>query len=72
VTFYNLLPEQPFEDAQISDGVAVLTLRLFPGAHRITAEYLGDQRNGLAQTQFTVNVPVDSWVPALIENLLSD
>ena len=72
VTFYTRLPEQPFEDAQISDGMAVLTLRLRPGAHHITATYLGDQWNTWAQVELTVDVPVDSWVPALIEHLLSD
>ena len=70
VTFFEPLGRIPLlSSPRVIDGVALLTFPKYRfGAHHITATYSG----GGPVVSFTIEVPVDGWVPTLVESLLSD
>ena len=73
VTFWVILPgkKDPLELVPVSDGAALFTHVLSPGAHAVTAYYRGDATNQAAVLEFTVVVPV-VWLPPVLDGLLSN
>jgi len=59
--------------APVSDGQASIFLQGFSlGTHTITATYSGDSDNPQRAFTFTVKVMNLSWLPAVLEVILSD
>lgn len=59
--------------AAVSNGQASITVENFPtGQHSIQATYSGDKAHAPQETMFNITVQNMSWLPAVLEMLLSD